>query len=422
MAEYLVPGVYIQEIAGPRPIQAVGTSTPGFIGLLDAKQVTIKPMSSGEEITNTRFFLSNWGDFERKVLNRLEFSPKTQASPSSKSKKPQADGEGESPKPSRTETPSDGFWYCYYSIKGFFENGGGGCYLVLMAHEDDIDKALKRLGTQDDISTFLAPGLSKNIQKKIMDSCAIDGTTIIPRMAILTAPSDYSVENVIKFREDLNSESATLYYPWVRVQPSRLHLNSLASSAKPKSFAVPPVGYVAGIWARSDVSRGVHKAPANEVMRGVDELSYEISYAEQGRLNPKGINCIRAFPNEGIKVWGARTLAEQGSEFTYLNIRRLFNMIRQSIAGSTRWIVFEPNDHSLWKAIRRDISAFLTVLWRDGMLMGRTPEEAFFVKCDEETNPQEEINLGRVTTVIGLAPVRPAEFVIFKISQQDEQN
>jgi uncharacterized protein len=180
---------------------------------------------------------------------------------------------------------------------------------------------------------------------------------------------------------------------------------------------VPPSGHVAGIWARTDGRRGVHKAPANEVVMGALGLTYRVTDAEQAELNPRGVNCIRFFAREGIRVWGARTLAASSSEWRYLNVRRLFNMIEESIAESTRWIVFEPNDVTLWKSIRRDVSAFLTRLWRDGALMGTTPEEAFFVQCDSETNPPEVIDAGEVHTVIGVAPVKPAEFIVFRISQ-----
>ncbi len=140
-------------------------------------------------------------------------------------------------------------------------------------------------------------------------------------------------------------------------------------------------------------------------------------HAEQEDLNPQGVNCIRFFSREGIRVWGARTLAASASEWRYINVRRLFNMVEESIAESTRWVVFEPNDRTLWKSIRRDIGAFLTRLWRQGALMGRTPEEAFYVKCDEETNPPDVIDAGQVVAEIGIAPVKPAEFVIFKIGQ-----
>jgi hypothetical protein len=209
------------------------------------------------------------------------------------------------------------------------------------------------------------------------------------------------------------SGETTLYVPWIKVSdPNR------ASNGKTGTVTVPPSGHIAGVWARSDALRGVHKAPANEILHGVLDLEYRISYAEQGPLNFQGINCIRYFTNEGFLVWGARTFCKN-SNWKYLNVRRLFNMIEESIAESTRWIVFEPNDRTLWNAIRRDVSAFLMGFWRDGALMGRTAEEAFYVKCDEENNTIESINDGRVVIEIGIAPVKPAEFVMFKISQYE---
>jgi phage tail sheath protein FI len=147
------------------------------------------------------------------------------------------------------------------------------------------------------------------------------------------------------------------------------------------------------------------------------DLTYKVTREEQGELNKQGVNCIRLFATQGIRVWGARTLADSASEWRYLNVRRLFNQIEESIAEGTRWVVFEPNDISLWKSIRRDVSAFLMGLWREGALMGATPEEAFFVKCDAETNPPDEVDRGNVITVVGIAPVKPAEFVIFRIGQ-----
>jgi phage tail sheath protein FI len=200
------------------------------------------------------------------------------------------------------------------------------------------------------------------------------------------------------------------YYPWITVrdpfEPAKL-------------VNVAPAGHIAGIWARTDATRGVHKAPANEIVRGAVNLSHRLTHQEQGVLNPEGVNVIRFFSQQGIVVWGARTVADGSSEWRYLNVRRLFSMIEESIATSTRWIVFEPNDRKLWNSIRRDITAFLTRVWRDGALMGRTPEEAFFVKCDEETNPPENIDAGIVTTIIGIAPVKPAEFIVFKITQKE---
>jgi phage tail sheath protein FI len=184
-----------------------------------------------------------------------------------------------------------------------------------------------------------------------------------------------------------------------------------------KKVTQPPSGHIAGVWARVDATRGVHKAPANEPIQGAIDLVRRVSRGEQEVLNPAGVNCIRYFPGEGIRIWGARTKAPEASEYRYVNVRRLTNMIKESVADGTRWVVFEPNDHTLWKSIRRDIGAFLTNVWRDGALLGTTPQQAFFVKCDEETNPPEVRDAGQVVTLIGIAPVKPAEFVIFKLMQ-----
>jgi phage tail sheath protein FI len=179
---------------------------------------------------------------------------------------------------------------------------------------------------------------------------------------------------------------------------------------------MPPSGHIAGIWARNDITRGVHKAPANEIVRGAVGLAYNMTKGEQDVLNPEGVNCIRSFPGMGIRVWGARTLSSNPS-WRYLNVRRLFNYAEKSIERGTQWVVFEPNDHRLWGKVRRDVTAFLLTMWRDGMLFGLSPEEAFFVRCDETTNPRESRDLGRLIVEIGMAPVKPAEFVIFRISQ-----
>ncbi|MEJ2666023.1 MAG: phage tail sheath subtilisin-like domain-containing protein, partial [Deinococcales bacterium] len=207
---------------------------------------------------------------------------------------------------------------------------------------------------------------------------------------------------------DSDGGYGAFYFPWLRARDA-IDTDKLVS--------VPPSGYLAGIYARTDSERGVHKAPANAAVRGALGVTQQISRAEQDVLNPAGVNCIRFFASEGIRVWGARTLAPSASDWRYLNVRRLFNMIEESIGDNTRWVVFEPNDRPLWKAIQRDVGAFLTLLWRQGALAGGSPAEAFFVKCDEETNPPDVIDAGQVVTLIGIAPVKPAEFVIFRIGQ-----
>jgi phage tail sheath protein FI len=173
---------------------------------------------------------------------------------------------------------------------------------------------------------------------------------------------------------------------------------------------------MSGVWGRNDASRGVHKAPANEVVRGAIAVETQLTRMEQELLNPIGVNCVRSFPGRGIRVWGARTLSSDPA-WRYLNVRRLFNYLEESILDGTQWVVFEPNDDALWARIRRTISAFLVMEWRKGALFGLTADEAFFVKCDRETNPAEAIDAGQVTCQIGIAPVKPAEFVVFQLSQ-----
>jgi hypothetical protein len=172
---------------------------------------------------------------------------------------------------------------------------------------------------------------------------------------------------------------------------------------------------VAGVYARVDTQRGVHKAPANEAILGALGLRYLVSRGDQQDLNPRGVNCIRDL-NGAIRVWGARTLSSDPS-WTYISVRRLFLYLRESIDEGLQWTVFEPNDAALWAKIRRNVSAFLTRVWRDGALFGATPQEAFYVKCDAETNPSAEREAGKVITEIGVAVTRPAEFVVFRLSQ-----
>ncbi|MFC2005105.1 phage tail sheath family protein [Chloroflexota bacterium] len=230
------------------------------------------------------------------------------------------------------------------------------------------------------------------------------------RFAILDCPPGLSPQQMKEWRMDeagYDTKYGAVYYPWLRIA------NPLGNG---ESMLVPPGGFMAGIYARSDNERGVHKAPANEVIRGAMAVEMQITKSEQDILNPIGVNCIRTFPGRGIRVWGARTLSSDGS-WRYVNVRRLFNFVEKSIEMGTQWIVFEPNDPDLWARIRRDITAFLTNVWRSGALFGATPAQAFYVKCDDENNPPSVRDLGQVIIEIGMAPVKPAEFVIFRISQ-----
>ncbi len=229
------------------------------------------------------------------------------------------------------------------------------------------------------------------------------------RIAILDAPPDLLPQDILEWRMNTagyDSKFATLYYPWIEVM----------DPISKRPLMVPPSGHMAGIWARTDSTRGVHKAPANEVVMGANGLGFQITGEEQGGLNKVGINCIRSFPGRGIRVWGARTLSSD-PEWRYLNVRRLFNFISESIMEGTQWAVFEPNDQRLWTSLQVSASNFLTRVWRDGALFGANATEAFYVKCDAETNPPDMVEAGQVTVEIGIAPVKPAEFVVFRISQ-----
>lgn len=246
----------------------------------------------------------------------------------------------------------------------------------------------------------------KAIQLAMLTHC----TNMKDRFAILDALPDMNPQEVKDWRVNeagYDSKYGALYYPWIKVT------NPLGNG---EGVFIPPCGHMAGIYARSDTQRGVHKAPANEVVQGALGLEMQITKSEQDSLNPVGINCIRAFPGRGIRVWGARTVSSDAS-WRYINVRRLFNFVEKSIEVGTQWVVFEPNDMDLWERIKRDLTAFLTRVWRDGALFGASPSDAFYVKCDAELNPPEVRDAGQVIIEIGLAPVKPAEFVIFRISQ-----
>lgn len=245
----------------------------------------------------------------------------------------------------------------------------------------------------------------KAVQLGLIAHCELMGD----RMAIIDPPPSLNARQVRQWRQELagyDSRYAALYYPWIKT----------FDPASGQSVTVPPSGHMAGIWARNDSERGVHKAPANEIVRGAVDLDLQITRGEQDLLNPVGVNCIRAFPGRGIRVWGARTLASDPA-WRYLNVRRYFNYLEESILIGTQWVVFEPNDDALWARIRRNVSAFLVNEWRSGALFGQRPEDAFYVKCDAETNPVESVDLGRVVCEIGIAPVKPAEFVVFRLAQ-----
>ncbi len=304
--------------------------------------------------------------------------------------------------------------------------GGGGAApvpAVRVSAEDYVGDAADRTGFAgleaiEEITMLSVPDLMAAYQRGLIDGEGVQAVQLAmiahcelmgDRLAILDPPPGLNAQQIKEWRvvkAGYDSKQAALYWPWIKVFDPATGQNQF----------VPPSGHMAGVWARSDATRGVHKAPANEVVRGAITLELNITKSEHDLLNPHGINVVRAFPGRGIRIWGARTLSSDPA-WRYINVRRLFNYLEESILNGTQWVVFEPNDFDLWQRIRRTIASFLVRQWRDGALFGQTADEAFYVKCDSETNPAENIDAGQVTCEIGIAPVKPAEFVVFRLAQ-----
>jgi phage tail sheath protein FI len=260
----------------------------------------------------------------------------------------------------------------------------------------------------DEISICLVPCIwSPVVHAGLIQHCE----ALKDRFAILDPKDNLSIEQIREFREPYDTKYAALYYPWVEVR------DPLAK----RNVEVAPSAHLAGVYARVDVERGVHKAPANEVVRGITKIAQEVTKREHDMLNPKNINVLRFFPGRGNRVWGARVITSDAA-WKYINVRRLFIFVEESIDEGTQWVVFEPNDEPLWARVRATITNFLSSVWRSGALQGAKPDEAFFVKCDRTTMTQDDIDNGRLICVIGIAPVKPAEFVIFRIQQKTLEN
>jgi hypothetical protein len=394
MPQYLSPGVYVEEVPGTPPIAGVGTSTAGFIGVVDPEVADPngkpfempfrpgRPLDPENPVEADRFVLTaegepalvtNWDQFKNQ-FGDFHAANSTLA----------------------------------HAVYGFFNNGGTVCWVTRINDITDakeVTGVLKRYEAIDEIAVVAAPGaLDAAAQQALIDHCA----NMKDRFAILDGQITTTITAAAIIPAGLpTSDYAALYFPQILV----------TDPITKDRQAIPPSGHMAGIYARVDQQRGVHKAPANEVVRGALGLAYPVSRNEQELLNPAGINAIRNF-NGAITVWGARTLGgDANGETKYINVRRLLNFLRESIEQGTQFAVFEPNAKPLWQRIVRSVDAFLTNVWRDGALFGVTPEQAFYVKCDETTNPPEVRELGQVVTEIGVAIVKPAEFVIFRISQ-----
>jgi hypothetical protein len=283
--------------------------------------------------------------------------------------------------------------------------------------KDDYVKALRVVRSLQDVSIVAAPGYSalgdddrESVQAALI---AHAEEARAYRIAVLDAPFATTPSRMRQERGKVDSKFAALYYPGVVIA------NPLAGpkSPAPAELTLPPSGFVCGIYARNDVQRGVHKAPANEIVRGALRFEREVNFGEQQLLNPIGVNCLRYLSGRGYRVWGARTVSSD-PEWIYVNVRRYFNYLGASIDRGTQWAVFEPNGEQLWANVRSTVSDFLYNEWRNGALLGSKPEEAFFVRCDRTTMTQNDLDFGRLVCLIGVAVVKPAEFVIFRIGQK----
>ncbi|BAY14132.1 phage tail sheath family protein [Calothrix sp. NIES-2098] len=407
---YFSPGVYVEEVPSTiQPIAGVGTSTPGFLGVVpDAIKI---PKSNPNYDPTLPVGDNNKSFIEEDVTLTIAAGEVKLCTNFSEFKKFFGDF-----------STDLGQKILTHAVYGFFNNGGTRCYVVRVKAAGDITAEFlkQKFAAIDEIAIVAAPGITKTDHPEVIDAITIHcQEQTQDRFAIFD--SEEVVEDLTQLDPKSNnnklppfSNYAAYYFPWLQV------FDPVTKVQNPQGdgfIYVPPSGHIAGIYARVDNTRGVHKAPANEPVLGSLGLKYKISKAQQDGLNPQGVNCIRDL-NGNIRVWGARTLGgDKNGEFKYINVRRTMLFLRKSIDQGTQWAVFEPNDTNLWAKIILNVTAFLTIVWRNGALFGNTPQQAFYVKCDAETNPPEVRELGQVITEIGVAIVRPAEFVIFRISQ-----
>ncbi|HBE16261.1 MAG TPA: phage tail sheath family protein [Cyanobacteria bacterium UBA11149] len=359
VTKYPIPGVYLEEVS-PKPVSQFRTGVPAFLGF-----------TNGD--INKPKMLNLWTQFEDYF----------------------------------TQNPTSPHSYLSYAVRGFFENGGHLCYVVSLGNQPNLaafKAGLAVLESFEEIDLICAPDimvLNRNeigeAQTAIIEHCEKLGD----RFAILD-PENVPAKEIQK----LTSDYAAIYAPWLKVKEAQEY--------------VPPCGYVAGIYAKSDRTGGIHQSPANYILEGVLDLSFHFTNDELQYLNPQdeiggiSVNCIRALMGRGIRIWGTRTLS-QDPNWRYINVRRLFINVHRWIERNLADVVFEPNDIKLWVRIERELNHYFESLFQEGALKGRTTAEAFYVKCDAETNPPELLNSGQVVTEIGLAPVIPSEFIVIRL-------
>lgn len=458
--EYYTPGVYVEEVSGgDKPVTAAPTSIVGFIG-----ETRTGPVNKPIQVTSwTQYFNAFIGYRTVPKVNARGALEKD------------ADGN-----PMTTEVAGEKKTYLDWAVYTHFANGGAKCHVVGVgsdyktfiadmeaqfadaaaaaeaADEDkkeaadaiaesykaelealqeqsaaaadfDLNNAIigndggpnKRSGLScfkdvSEVAILCAPGITASpVQQEMLSYvenanifCVLDAPETLEDLEAYGLSTDFV--GLSQLPGKCASKQAALYFPWVKVY----------DPVTKSDITVPPSGFVTGVYGRVDDSRGVHKAPANEPIRLATGLAYTLNDAEQESLNMKGVNVIRSFADAGLLIWGARTtITAADPEWKYINVRRLFNMVEKSIQDGTNWAVFEPNDPALWNKLQRNVSAFLLRIYNSGAMAGTTPDQGFFVNCNATTNPQENIDAGIVTVEIGIAPVKPAEFVVFKIAQ-----
>ncbi|MEU6885644.1 phage tail sheath subtilisin-like domain-containing protein [Streptomyces viridosporus] len=362
--ETLAPGVYLKEIEAAGPIAGAGTSTAALIGTVaNDSAVPNQPV----RVTNWTQYTERFGSFKKPL-----------------------------------SLP--------YAVRGFFENGGTLAYIVPVTEMTKLSDALEALTHQLDVSIVCLPGETDTaLQSPVIGHCETMGD----RVAVLDGADNAADTAPVEAQAgSLTTPTArgfgALYWPWIQINDPE------APTSTPGRVTVAPSGHIAGVMARSDNQRGVHKAPANEAVRGALDLAYHLNDTEQGSLNNLNINALRTFPGGPPLVWGARALSKT-TAWQHLNVRRLVAYISDSLLQGLRWAVFQPNNTTLWKALERTVTEFLTRVWQSGALFGRTAAEAFYVKIDEELNPDSARERGNVFIEIGLAPTRPAEHIVIRL-------
>ncbi|NEO80515.1 phage tail sheath subtilisin-like domain-containing protein [Moorena sp. SIO4G3] len=371
-SQQLTPGVYREEIF-PKPAPGLFTGVPVFLGFAETG-----PINSPQSLTLWSQFTETFGQ-------------------------PLADG------------------YLAYAVRGFFENGGSLCLVVRLEDGVSLTEALGGPGDDtgglgaiaslNEIDLVCVPDLMRGnpdqddvlrMQNVILEHCDLlgDRFAILDSLPPVAVQVTQSLERVKEQRSKLRGKNGALYYPWIKAENG--------------PDWMPPCGHIAGVYARSDQQFGVHKAPANETIEGIVDLKFNLTNREQDILNPLGVNCLRAFPGRGIRVWGARTLSDEAN-WIYVNVKRLFLTVGRWLELNLADLAFEPNELKLWVRIERELTAYFEDLLQQGALKGPTEQTAFYIKCDAETNPPEVREAGMVVTEIGLAPAIPSELITVRI-------